>query len=48
MLTDPNVVLYFIILSGLLSMSVMKDIQKKMCGCQMPGSMRKQLFQEVP
>lgn len=47
MLTDPNVVLYSIILSGLLSMSVMKDIQGKMCGCQMPSAMRNQLFQQV-
>ena len=47
MLTDPNVVLYSIILSGLPSMSVMKDIQGKMCVCQMPIAMRKQLLQEM-
>lgn len=46
--TDPNVILYSIILSGLLSMSVMKDIQRKTCGFQMPRAMRNQVFQEMP
>lgn len=48
MLTDPNVVLYSIILSGLLSMSVMQDIQRETCGCQVPSAMKNQSFQEVP
>ena len=48
MLTDPNVVLYSIILSGLLSVFAMKDIQGKIWVCQMPIAMRKQLSQEVP
>lgn len=48
MLTDPNVIFYSIILSGLLSMSVMKDIQRKTCGFQMPRAMRNQVFQEMP
>jgi hypothetical protein len=40
MLADPNVVLYSIILSGLLS-SVMKGVQGEKCGCQMPIAIRK-------
>lgn len=48
MLTDSNVVLYSIILSGLLSMFKRKDIQGKTCGCQMTNEMRNQLFQEMP
>lgn len=48
MLADPNVLLYSIILSGLLSMSMMKGMQGEECGCQMPTAIRHQLLQEVP
>lgn len=48
MLADPNVLLYSIILSGLLSMSVMKGMQGETWSCQVPTAIRNQLLQEVP